>query len=284
MDGEPLGERDGADICGYRTLVPALLTRSLGLGGDSRVCWSEGKIQIGPEREGPPVALGGPCLTPTDSVIALGAASFGEKQKALTELERFGHQAGLGAEAMAQQIIAEFCYKAVKAISEVFVFLNQMSVYTVTEVLAPPNLKPEKLIGMGGPADYFIPRIATLMKLPHQVLPYAEAANAVGAAASHPTAAIHLRADTALGKLVVPELDIMEDMLRPMLFDVKKAREVALDKIKIYAAKTGAYSKEPEIEITDEEIFNVVRGFYTAGKILSLKAQVRPGVNRVKIL
>ncbi len=283
VKGEPLGERDGAVIANYRTLVPAFFTRSVGLGGDSQIRWSDGSLQIGPEREGPPVALGGPCLTPTDAVIVLEDVPLGDVKKARVELERVGREAGLAAEELARRIIAAFCEKAVREIGLVLKYLNNIPVYTVSEVLAPRELKPEKLIGMGGPAGYFLPKIAAAMGIDYQVLPCAEAANAIGAAVSRPTVAINLRADTALGKLVVPELDLMEDIQRAMLFDVRKARRMALEKAADFAVRTGAYQEAPEIEIGDEEVFNVVRGFYTAGKIFSLKAQVRPGINRVKI-
>ena len=36
-----------------------------------------------------------------------------------------------------------------------------------------------------------------------------------------------------------------------------------------------------EIEITEEEVFNMVRGFYTVGKQYTLTAQVKPKVQRV---
>lgn len=282
VEGEPLGERDGAIIAGYRTLVPALLTRSLGLGGDSRVYWSERKLQIGPEREGPPFCLGGPVLTPTDAVVALGETSFGDREKALAGLERLGKEAGLNPLALAEKIIDAFCEKALNGIREVLDYLNRIPVYTVSEVLAPRDLKPAKIIGMGGPAGYFIPKIAAGMSLDCQVLPYAEAANAIGAAASRPTAAIHLRADTALGRIVIPELDEMREIGRSMLFDGKQARALALEEAALYAEKTGACAGCPDIEITDEEVFNVVRGFHTAGRIYSLTAQVRPGVEPVQ--
>lgn len=281
IGGEPLGERDGAVVSGYRTLVPALFSRSIGLGGDSRIRWHNGKIEIGPERAGPPIALGGSELTPTDVVVALGKAPFGDVGKARSELKSFGERAGLGVAEMAEQIIAAFCEKAAAGIREVFDYLNSMPVYTVSEVLAPRNLKPKKLLGMGGPAEFFIPGIAAKMDLDYQVLPHAEAANAVGAAASRPTAAIHLRADTALGKLVVPELDEMSDLRHAMLLDLKNVQELAREKAATYAGRIGVCPEQSAIEITEEEVFNVVKGFYTAGRIFSLTAQIRPGVSRV---
>jgi N-methylhydantoinase A len=283
VNGAPLGERDGAEIAGYRTLVAALFSRSIGAGGDSRVYWEAGQLQIGPERVGPPIGLGGPALTPTDALLALGQAPFGDRQKVLAELERFGQSAGLGPEELAERIVGAFCAKVVAAIRAVFNDLNRRPVYTVSAVLMPPALQPEKLIGMGGPAPYFIPKLAAEMGLAYEVLPYAEAANAVGAAASHPTVAINLRADTALGKLIVPELDQVANIRRDRLFDLKRARELARAKVAVYAARTGIDAGSSEIEITEEEVFNVVRGFCTVGQIFSLQAQVKPGGNRVKI-
>ncbi|HEY8464355.1 MAG TPA: hydantoinase/oxoprolinase family protein [Bacillota bacterium] len=281
VKGEPLSERDGATIGGYRTLVPALFSRSFGLGGDSRVYWEAGQLQIGPERLGPPIGLGGPALTPTDALIALGKVTFGDRERVWMELKRFGQAAGLRPEQLAEQIIATFCSKTAAAIQTVFDELNRRPVYTVSAVLTPAELKPEKLIGMGGPASYFIPKLGTELDLDYEVLPYAEAANAVGAAATHPTVAVNLHADTEIGKLVIPELDELVDLSKNRLFDLKQGRELARRRLAVYASQAGIDTEAAQLEITEEEVFNVVRGFYTAGKIFSLQAQIKPGVNRI---
>jgi N-methylhydantoinase A len=281
VDGEPLSERDGATIAGYRTLVPALFSHSIGLGGDSRVYWSGHELQIGPERAGPPLALGGPELTPTDAVIALGHAPFGDRAKARQALASCGQAASWDAQTMAEKIITVFCARLAAAIRETCTALNRRPVYTVSEILAPRDLHPEKLIGMGGPAAYFLPRLAATMDLEYQVLPCAAAANAIGAAASRPTAAINLRVDTALGKWVVPELDLQEDLRRIRLFELPQARALAREKLTTYALQNGLNPNPAEIEIVTEEVFNVVREFHTVGKIFALQAQLRPGANQV---
>jgi N-methylhydantoinase A len=278
VNGEPLGEREGAVIAGYRTLVPALFSRSIGLGGDSRVYWSEGRLKIGPERFGPPEALGGPEVTPTDAVIALNQVPLGNRQKARERLEHLGQEAGWGWEETAERIISACCERIIAGIETVFEYLNSRPVYTVSEVLAPANLRPGRLIGMGGPAGYFIPKLGAKMGLPWQVLPYAEAANAIGAAVSRPTVAIHLRADTALGKMVIPELDEMTDLDNVTRFDLPRAREIARQKAVLYASRNGVDTEFSAIEITDEEVFNVVKGFNTTGRIFSLQAQIKPAV------
>jgi N-methylhydantoinase A len=282
VNGEPLGEREGAVIAGYRTLIPALFSRSVGMGGDSRIYWSEGDLMIGPERYGPPAALGGAELTPTDAVVALGGASLGDRERAREGLRSFGAVAGLSVAETAERIVAVFVGRVVAAIHGVFEYLNSRPVYTVSEALTPANLRPERLVGMGGPADFWIPKIAARMGLPWQVLPYAEAANAAGAAASRPTVGIHLRADTELGKLIVPELDELTDLRRTLLFDMNKAREIAREKAVLYASRNGLDTEFAAIEITDEAVFNVVKDFYKAGQIFSLQAQIKPGVTGLK--
>ncbi len=55
-DGVPLLEPLGVTVGGHKTLIRGLLTRSIGVGGDSSVRYSEGRITVGPERDGPAAA------------------------------------------------------------------------------------------------------------------------------------------------------------------------------------------------------------------------------------
>ena len=188
---------------------------------------------------------------------------------------------GLESRAMAEKIVATFAQKAAAAIRSVYAELNNRPVYTVSQVLAGADLKPKRLIGMGGPAAYFIPKIGAELGLPYQVLPHYEAANAIGAAASRPTFAVTLRADTMLGKMVVPELDYEAPIDRPFTFDREAARQEAIRQAVNYAKKMGVAVDPDEIEITEEEVFNMVRHFYTVGKNFNLRAQVKPRIHRV---
>ncbi|MBW2545278.1 MAG: hydantoinase/oxoprolinase family protein, partial [Deltaproteobacteria bacterium] len=81
--GTPLLEPLGVTIEGHKTLIRGLLTRSIGIGGDSRVRYEDGRLVIGPERDGPAAAFGGPSPTPTDAMIALGLTNIGNLDKAL---------------------------------------------------------------------------------------------------------------------------------------------------------------------------------------------------------
>lgn len=283
VNGEPLNERDGAEISGHKTTVPALFSRSIGLGGDSKVVWEDGKLHIGPERYGPPAIFGGPAVTPTDAVVALGLAPLGETSRGLAVLETLAGRAEMSPTELARRVVEEFCNRAVSAIHEIYWDLASRSVYTVSEVLAPSNLIPDGIIGLGAPAPTYIPLIAAKLGLPFKVLPYSEVASAVGAAASRPTAMVTLHADTALGKMVIPELDYSETIARPLLYETKQARAEARERVKALAARIGGVADDAAIEIVHQEVFNIVRGFHTVGRIYTIQAQVRPGVIPISV-
>jgi N-methylhydantoinase A/oxoprolinase/acetone carboxylase beta subunit len=279
--GEPLAEREGAQIGGYPTLVPAFYSRSIGLGGDSVVAFDGRRVTIGPQRAGAPVALGGDRVTPTDAVVVLGAAALGDYRKAESALQAMGHPFGISRFSLAEMIVTAFAEQAAQAIKALYIELNNQPIYTVSQVLAGANLQPQQVIGIGGPAAYFTPKIGQQLGVPARVLPHHESANAIGTAASRPTFAITLRADTALGKLVVPELDYTGEIERPIFFRRETARKEALKHTINSAQKMGVQCEPGEIEITEEEVFNMVRGFHTIGKYFALRAQVKPGIQRV---
>lgn len=286
--GEPVFERQGAEIAGHKTLVPALFARSIGLGGDSevRVVSQEDKgrnalgLQIGPRRAGVPAAMGGSQVTPTDAAVVLGLTYIGDAHRAGKAVADLGAHLGLGVEAAAQAVIDRFTQQLVEEIETTFTHLESRPVYTISELLAPPDIRPRAIIGLGGPAEVFIPLVAAAMDIAWEVLPYYQEANAVGAAASRPTAALTLHADTALGTVTVPEMDYMGKIKRTMLYDVKKARAEATK----WATKKGeslGISSPDDIAIMEEESFNMVRGFHTVGRIFTIRAQVRPEVRRI---
>ena len=160
--------------------------------------------------------------------------------------------------------------------------LESAPVYTVSEMLTSPNIRPVRLIGLGAPAPVFVPRATALMGLPFELLPFHAAANAIGAAASRPTTSITLHADTALGILTIPEAGYRAQLPSRPDFGLRQARAEALTWAERAARSLGADADAAhDVSIVEEESFNVVRGFYTVGRIFSIKAQVRPKARRV---
>lgn len=279
--GKPVDEREGVEISGFKTSVPALFSRSVGLGGDSSV-WRDGtRIGVGPHRAGDPVALGGSYITPTDAAVCAGGATIGDKGRAMEAMAALGKEWGVSPLELARRIIEAFCAQAVAAIEEAYGYLASLPVYTVAGILQHEDPRPEKVIGMGGPAAFFVPLIAKRLGVSYEVTPYHESANAVGAAAACPTALVTLRADTALGEVVVPELDYVSGISHPVLFDLKMARETVVDKAVDHAVRLHIPATRDDVEILEEESYNLVRDFHTVGRIISLKAQISPRVEKV---
>ncbi len=71
VEGEPAFEEKGIEVNNISTSIKGLFSRSVPLGGDSCIRIKNGEIKIGPERAGPPAALGGNSLTPTDALVFL---------------------------------------------------------------------------------------------------------------------------------------------------------------------------------------------------------------------
>lgn len=281
VDGQVLHERDGATISQYKTLVPAVLTRSLALGGDSTLNLnSTGEIIIGPLRAGRAFCLGGECVTPTDAAVALGLADLGSRKKAIEGLQDWAGKFKRNWRDLAQSVIETFASQLAAGIKELYKELDTMPLYTVSEVLNPPELDPLLIVGLGAPAPVFIPVLAEKLKLPHEILPFSAGANAIGAAAAQVTLGLTLHADTELGTLTIPELGLHATMPRPLFFDMAKAREFALAKTKELAQDHG-YAKEATVHVVEEESFQMVRGFRTVGQVHRIKTQISPQVQKI---
>ena len=63
----------------------------------------------------------------------------------------------------------------------------------------------------------------------------------------------------------------------PSNFSKKDAEKVLFSYLRERCIKMGGDPSSP-MEIIEEEEFNVVRGFYTSGKIIRLKGQIKPGI------
>lgn len=281
VQDEVLYERDGATISGYKTLVPAVLSRSLGLGGDSAVTYGEQGIIVGPTRAGLPVCLGGDHLTPTDAAVAMDLVQLGSQERALEAWTRWGESLGIGGLSLARQVIEAFVKQLRQAVDALYEELENTPLHTIREVIHPPQLRPQALVGLGAPAPVFIPALAQDMNLPWEVLPFCSGANAIGAAAAKATVGITLHADTELGRITVPEMGYQGEIPKPLFFTLDKARELAEEKTREQARRLG-YDDQGKVYIFEEESFNMVRGFHTVGQIHMVRTQLRPEVEKVR--
>lgn len=288
-DGVPLFEPLGIKIDKYKTLVRAIFTVSIGLGGDSAIEIEEGNIKIGPIREGKPYAFGGPKPTPTDAMIVLGLLDdevfqfFRDdrdiesvKIRAYNAMEALGRELNKEAKEMATLILDTMADMIKSNIDQIINEINQKPVYTIKELLYGKKLQPQLINIIGGPAKVLSPILEEKFKLPCYYPENFQIANAIGAALSRPTAEITMHVDTSKKILSVPELNLYEKIKTS--FDLNTARKRALELVKVSAKAMGASEDELDAEIVEESCFNMVRGFYTIGQNIRIKAQIKPGL------
>ena len=276
IHGAPLLDPVGIELGGHKTLIRSLRTRSIGLGGDSAVRIVDGEMSIGPDRQGLPMAFGGPLPTPTDALAVLGEFEGGDPHASLSGLKPLADQLGMPVEKAADRIFEQACRKILAAAEQMITEINSKPVYTVHEILEGYQVKPKEILVLGGPAPAVAARLATLTDLQVRVVPQWQVANAIGAALAKNTCEVTLFADTERGVAVAPEEDFAQSVKRD--FDRKGALKLAFDLLRKKCIRQGASEQEVEMEVLEELQFNMVRGFYTSGRNIRVKVQVKPGL------
>ena len=276
VDQVPLLDLQGVELGGFKTLIRSLKTHSIGIGGDSTVRLEEGRIQIGPGRDGPAMAHGGPSPTPTDALVLLGKARTGSRELAAQGFKPLADQLGVSLEAAAFQVFDRTCRLILEEAEAMIERINSMPVYTVHEMQEGYQVRPATILVLGGPAPLFAEHLETLSNYKVGVVPRWSVANAIGAALARTTCEVILYADTEQQVVSAPEEDFTQRIDRG--FDRTKARELALELLRRKALERGANPDHLEMEITEELQFNMVRGFHTTGRNIRIRAQVQPGL------
>jgi N-methylhydantoinase A/oxoprolinase/acetone carboxylase beta subunit len=274
--GVPLLEPLGVTLGGYRTLIRGLRTRSIGIGGDSAVTLSDNGLAIGPDRKGPAAAMGGPAPTPTDAMIVSGRLAIGRREGAVQALHSLAEPLGKTVTEVAEAIFNLTCNSIAQAVRDTIEEVNRRPVYTIHELLEGKTLSPRAIYVVGGPAGIMASPIAERLSFVPHVPGYAEVANAVGAALARTTAEVTLLADTERGILTFGEegltMTISSDFTR------EEAMALAREKLRERALDIGADPVGLAVEITEDQVFPMVRDFYTTGKNIRVKAQIKPGL------
>ncbi len=272
----PLLDPLGVELGGHKTLIRALKTHSIGIGGDSAVRFEDGRLQIGPHRDGPALAHGGPTATPTDALVIMGKARRGDHDLAARGFTSLAAAMGLSVEAAAAEVFEHTCRLILAEADGMIDRINQQPVYTVHEMQAGAKVAPTTILVLGGPAPLFAEKLETLSACQVGVVPRWAVANAIGAALARTTCEVVLHADTEQQTAFAPEENFQQSVDRS--FDRHAARRMALDLLEAKAVFRGADQDHLEMEITEELQFNMVRGFSTTGKNVRIRAQVKPGL------
>ncbi len=275
-DGVPLLEAFGITINGHKTLIRGLRTLSIGIGGDSRIKFENNMMTIGPEREGPAAAFGGPFPTPTDAMIILGLTAIGDRAKAALAIKEIALKMNASIMEAAETIIDHTCREIASHVTGMIKEINNKPVYTIHDMLEGKKLCPKSLYIVGGPAHAISAKLGNILGCPAYISEHAEVANAIGTALARTTAEITVLADTERQTLTIGEEGIQVTI--PSGFSRKDAMQVATEKLKELAVRMGAMEEDLEIEVIENQEFNMVREFQTTGRNIRVKLQVKPGL------
>ncbi len=282
IDKAPLLAPLGIEIAPYKTLIRALLTHSIGIGGDSAVRVQDGKLTIGPDRIGKAMAYGGPQPTPTDAfyVLGKGGSDGGDAAKSRAGLLPVAEALGLSVDEAAQQIFTSACRTILDAADEMIKAINSKPVYTVHELWEGSQIKVNHILILGGPAPQFANELQTMFTGPVQVVPNHQVANAIGCALARTTCEVILFADTDQRKATSPSENFSQTI--PYNFSLADARTMTQELLRKKAILRGANPNDMQTEVLEESQFNMIRGFQTVGKNMRVRMQVKPGLIKQK--
>ncbi|MCK8818173.1 hydantoinase/oxoprolinase family protein [Natroniella sulfidigena] len=271
VDGEPLFEPEGMELAGYQTLVKGLYNQSLACGGDSLVKVEGGELNVGPERKGVAACYGGSAPTVTDALASLGLIEDGEQKRAEDALKPLANSLDLEVVELAEQVIQYYVTEVKNKLEEILAELNNRPVYTINQLLTETKIEPQQLVGIGGPAQALIPKLAEALDLEFVLPEQSGVVNAIGAGLAKVTKDCTLYADTEQGYCNISELGIKKKVTQD--FNLEDAKQEVKKNLQEELAE-----QDPEIEITTAESFNLVRGFRTTGRIIEVAAQRKPGI------
>ncbi len=277
LSGQPLLSARGAKVEGRLTQVRALAVRSVPVGGDSVVEISDGEVILQNWRKGPAYCVGGPAPTPTDALRALGLTFYGDEKRAKRAMELLGKSAGLEPEKAARKVVEAVVGAIAGEIEKMFLEWEQEPAYRVWEVLQKKKVRPSIIAGVGGGALGFLPLIARKLDLKSYIPPYAEVANAIGAALAMPTIQVNLRADTEQGFYIIQE-EGYQGSIGPGVVSEKDVMLLAKEWLLKRAKKLGLCFDLQEVEIIRKEMFNMVRGWNTVGRLFDITVQTPRGI------
>jgi N-methylhydantoinase A len=288
LSGKPLIASKGAKLGNFLTHVRAFAVHSIAVGGDSIVRVRETDtglrlVTIGPERAGPAYCMGGEEPTPTDALRVLGLVDVGDPERAKEAVASVASSFGKSVTETASLIVDTTAGMIEKAVREMFLEWEQEPAYRIWEVLQKKKERPENVVGIGGGARGLISVVAEKLNAKPITPEYSEVGNAIGAAVARPTLTLNLRIDTQQKVYSVAEEGEIVNLNSTDIGNFNKMRSeeaeaLATKLLRERAKRFGISEYADEAEIANSEVFNVVEGWFTAGRLFDVSMQIPAGL------
>ncbi|MCK4269170.1 MAG: hypothetical protein KAW93_01690, partial [Methanogenium sp.] len=224
---------------GQRTLIRSIRSHSIPYGGDSLI--DDG---LCPKREGNALAFGGKKSTLTDALNRTGWSIGDKRRSAVLDIT------------MAETAVQRYTDSLFKAVREE---------------------KPGVIVGTGFLAPYLLPEIEKMTGIRVKIPKNSSCANAVGVAVSKVSLALHVRADTGRGVIVING----EPKRRDVPETDNELVALCMDELRRRALKSGAPEEdisETETVLTFFKAYDVIRSGRRAERISDLIVGIKPGI------
>ncbi len=278
VDGSPVVDQDGMRLNGRRTLARALHTVSIGVGGDSLLTVRDGRVQVGPVREGPAMAFGGSRATLLDALNVLNADGLdmtaGDTEQSRRGMAALATELGAGLEQAARLAWDDAASRIDAARRGLLADINARPLYTLRELRTHVDAVPGRVALVGGPALCVRRRLEQALGLPVAAAPEADVANAVGAALTRPSARVAVYADTGRGTLLAPALDLEEELGRRASLQAVKDRALAL--LRAQLAANGI--RDCPLQTVQADLFATLSDSGRGTRDMRVVCQVVPGL------
>lgn len=295
VDGSPVVDRDGMLLKGRRTLVRALASVSIGVGGDSLLTVDAASgtarpVLVGPLREGPAMAFGGSRPTLLDALNVLNAAAAdrggvrevaggdavaGDVPASIAGIAALAEEYGLSPESLAQMAADDALAQVAAAARTLTDGINARPIYTLAALKAVREARPQHVWLVGGPAACVARRMSKALNMPVETPAHADVANAVGAALTLPTDSLELYADTGRCVLTIPALELTERVGKGYSLSEARQRASALLRERLEAAGVSG----ARVEVTEADIFATLDDAGFGSKDIRVVCQVVPGLS-----
>lgn len=174
VQGSPVIDRGGMCLGGRRTLVPALATLSIGVGGDSRISvegqGASASVEVGPLRSGPAMAFGGKEPTFLDALNVLNSDGTDRKAGNADASERamaaLAARCGLETGDLALRVWKRAVQKISDAAAGLLAGINAHPIYTLRELKSHRDVSADRVYLVGGPTDCLARRLSASLGLP----------------------------------------------------------------------------------------------------------------------
>jgi len=270
-NGQFILEHYGAKIGKYPTLVRAIFSRSIALGGDSIIKTHNNVIQVGPEIIRP-YHLNDHCITLTDILKYLSNAI---DHSLKIKLNNFSKKYNISIDKLCNLAISIAVTMIKDEIYKCINYINNTPIYTINRLIYEKRLSPKKVILVGGPALLLKPFLQRDLNMEVVVPKYYSIANAIGCAMASITKEYNFIVDTFKGILTIPELGIFDNFIDDI--NLNQAKNLLTKKI----VEHENYININDIEIIEENSFNIIRNYRYCGKIIKLKAQLKPKIENL---